>query len=59
MDIICVNHYIGWYEKLGFIEQLNETIVDAVMTWKRRFKKPFIFSEYGAESIIGLSEVIF
>lgn len=59
LDVICVNRYVGWYEKLGLIEQLNETIVEGVMSWKNNYKKPFIVSEYGAEAILGLSEVIF
>jgi len=45
VDILSVNEYIGWYE--GRLEDVANT------RWNTSWKKPLIFSEFGAEAPYG------
>jgi beta-glucuronidase len=45
LDVIACNEYVGWYDGLPMkCDKLN---------WKTSYKKPFIFSELGAEAPYG------
>lgn len=58
MDFICVNRYYGWYQNTGYLETIASCYIAELSEWKRAFKKPVLLSEYGAEAIAGLTEVI-
>ncbi|GMR42589.1 hypothetical protein PMAYCL1PPCAC_12784, partial [Pristionchus mayeri] len=53
-DVICVNRYYGWYIDIGRLEQIEHSLYNDFITWKQRFGKAMLITEYGAESIPGL-----
>ncbi|KAK0423435.1 hypothetical protein QR680_008144 [Steinernema hermaphroditum] len=54
VDIICVNRYYGWYSNMGYLQTVNTSLIYDITQWKRKFKRPIIITEYGADSIPGL-----
>ncbi|KAI1721795.1 glycosyl hydrolases family 2, TIM barrel domain-containing protein [Ditylenchus destructor] len=56
VDVLCINRYYGWYSNMGYLRLINESLVDNLLGWRKKFNKPLIVTEYGADSIIGLSE---
>ncbi|GMT21239.1 hypothetical protein PFISCL1PPCAC_12536, partial [Pristionchus fissidentatus] len=54
LDVICVNRYYGWYIDIGRLEQIEHSLYNDFTTWKERFEKPLLITEYGAESIPGM-----
>uniref|UniRef100_A0A915DSM8 Beta-glucuronidase n=1 Tax=Ditylenchus dipsaci TaxID=166011 RepID=A0A915DSM8_9BILA len=58
VDVICVNGYYGWYRNTTELTLINSSVIDFVMGWKKKYQKPVIWSEYGAEAIPGMSEQI-
>lgn len=52
-DIIALNRYYGWYVKGGYeICDAKEMFVKELEGWKAlNLNKPFIFSEYGADTM--------
>ncbi|TKR96062.1 hypothetical protein L596_010139 [Steinernema carpocapsae] len=54
VDIICVNRYYGWYINMGYLQTINASVVYDLTQWKKKFKRPIILTEYGADSIAGL-----
>jgi beta-glucuronidase len=55
VDLICLNRYYGWYINLGDTESINGSLVGDIMGWRKKFGKPMILSEYGADTIEGFS----
>uniref|UniRef100_A0A914P9B5 Glycoside hydrolase family 2 catalytic domain-containing protein n=1 Tax=Panagrolaimus davidi TaxID=227884 RepID=A0A914P9B5_9BILA len=55
VDLICLNRYYGWYINLGDTESINGSLVGDVIGWRKKFGKPMILSEYGADTIEGFS----
>lgn len=53
-DIISVNHYFGWYQATGRLELIAYQLRDDIQNWHNKYKKPIIFTEYGAESFVGV-----
>uniref|UniRef100_A0A914EDJ4 Beta-glucuronidase n=1 Tax=Acrobeloides nanus TaxID=290746 RepID=A0A914EDJ4_9BILA len=56
LDFICVNRYYGWYANTGYLETITKSYIGEIYEWKRKFQKPIIQSEYGADAIAGLSQ---
>ncbi|KAF1974629.1 hypothetical protein BU23DRAFT_531633 [Bimuria novae-zelandiae CBS 107.79] len=53
-DVLCLNRYYGWYENCGDM-RLAETHLQAdLMSWQKKYGKPIIMTEYGADTIAGL-----
>ena len=52
-DIIALNRYYGWYMKGGYEICVAEELFRKEMNaWKeKKLKKPFIFTEYGADTL--------
>uniref|UniRef100_A0AC34Q511 Glycoside hydrolase family 2 catalytic domain-containing protein n=1 Tax=Panagrolaimus sp. JU765 TaxID=591449 RepID=A0AC34Q511_9BILA len=55
LDLICVNRYYGWYINHGNLESINGSLSGDIITWKQKYNKPMILSEYGADTLIGMS----
>ena len=55
VDLICLNRYYGWYINHGDIESINGSLVGDILGWRKKFHKPMILSEYGADTIEGMS----
>ncbi len=52
-DVICLNKYPSWYVKCGRLEQIDELLGEVVGFWKK-YKKPILMSEFGADALPGL-----
>ncbi|RFZ79577.1 beta-glucuronidase [Lacrimispora amygdalina] len=57
MDVICVNRYYGWYELSGDLELAGEAFKNEMEYWQK-IKKPWMITEYGADTISGLHSVL-
>lgn len=53
MDVVCVNRYFGWYTESGEIERGVAKLDGELDRIHRRFKKPLILSEFGADALAG------
>lgn len=58
-DIICLNRYYGWYHMGGYeITDAKEDFIAEMNAWKEKnLNKPFIFSEFGADTMPGLHKL--
>ncbi len=53
MDFICLNRYYGWYIFGGSdFDEAKEEFIREMDAWVKRFPdKPFVFTEYGADTL--------
>ncbi|CAJ0565857.1 unnamed protein product, partial [Mesorhabditis spiculigera] len=56
IDVVCLNRYWGWYDDMGYLETVNQSVVFDYTMWYEKFKKAMIMTEYGADSIVGLNQ---
>jgi beta-glucuronidase len=56
MDVICINRYYGWYLYGGALESVKKALSAELDFWAQ-YKKPVMFTEYGADTIAGLTSV--
>ena len=58
-DIICQNRYYGWYIKGGYeISDAEILLRRELEGWKQRYPdKPFVFTEYGADTDAALHKL--
>ena len=59
VDILCINRYFSWYSDAGHTEVIAESMTLDVENWIRKFNKPLIVAEYGADTVAGLHMVKF
>jgi beta-glucuronidase len=52
-DIVCLNRYYGWYTESGQLDAGCANLEAEIEAMYARFKKPFILSEYGADTVSG------
>ncbi|KAJ8681400.1 hypothetical protein QAD02_017187 [Eretmocerus hayati] len=57
IDVISFNRYNAWYSNPGRTDMITKKIVSEVEDWHRKYNKPIIMSEYGADTISGLHEL--
>lgn len=57
LDFICQNKYFGWYEDVGYLETVTPNFFGFFFEFHKKFKKPIILSEYGADTMPGLHQV--
>lgn len=53
LDVVSVNRYNGWYTESGQIDVGIEVLSKEIDLIQRRFPKPIILSEFGADTIPG------
>lgn len=53
MDIICANRYYGWYVFGGDLDAAERAMREEMQYWKK-FGKPWMITEYGADTVAGL-----
>ncbi|KAH7385140.1 glycoside hydrolase superfamily [Cadophora sp. MPI-SDFR-AT-0126] len=53
-DVLCLNRYYGWYESCGDMQLAEVELEKDLMGWQRKYGKPMIVTEYGADTIAGL-----
>ncbi len=58
-DFISLNRYFGWYVKGGYeIEEAKELFIKEMEAWKKlNTGKPFVFTEFGSDTIAGLHKL--
>ncbi|KAK3527499.1 hypothetical protein QTP86_023714 [Hemibagrus guttatus] len=54
VDVICVNSYFSWYHDPGHVEVIFIQLHTQFDDWYKKYKKPIIQSEYGADAVAGL-----
>ena len=54
-DLIIFNIYACWYSVTGHLELLEEKLQDQVTGYWKKFKKPILIGEFGADSYSGLT----
>ena len=59
MDIISFNRYNGWYSNPGKLSMITNRVVEEASAWNRKYNKPVLMSEYGADTVEGLHFVRF
>ncbi|MBO6242693.1 MAG: beta-glucuronidase [Butyrivibrio sp.] len=56
-DVFCLNRYYGWYVCGGDLETAEVLMRKELDFWKAQ-DKPFMFTEYGADTVMGLRDTI-
>ncbi|XP_036381718.1 beta-glucuronidase [Megalops cyprinoides] len=54
VDVICVNSYFSWYHDPGHLEVIPIQLRTQFENWYKKYQKPIIQSEYGADVVPGL-----
>lgn len=58
LDILTFNRYYGWYVDGGDLDAAKEKLRDEFNGWLKRCpNKPFMMTEYGADTVAGLHDV--
>lgn len=57
MDVVCINRYYGWYNLSGDLETAKYAFNIELDFWET-IDKPLILSEYGADTVVGLHNVV-
>jgi len=53
LDVMCLNRYYGWYTHPGQIEVGAQALAQELDAMYAKFKKPLIFTEFGADTLPG------
>jgi beta-glucuronidase len=56
-DVICVNRYVGWYDFTGELDVIPVVLGRILDAYRERFRKPVLFSEFGADTVAGMHAV--
>lgn len=54
-DVFCLNRYYGWYACGGDLQAAEEICREEMEFWNAQ-GKPFLFTEYGADTVSGLHD---
>lgn len=58
VDVICLNRYYGWYVQSGDLEAAKEALRQELDEWlEKQPDKPIMFTEYGADTVVGLHAI--
>ncbi|TKJ25493.1 MAG: beta-glucuronidase [Promethearchaeota archaeon Loki_b31] len=52
-DILCLNRYYGWYTEQGRIQEGCEILSNELDKLYKKYQKPIILTEFGADAIPG------
>lgn len=59
IDVLCLNRYFGWYSQEGRLDLAEVMLEDELKRWTEKYpEKPILFTEYGADTISGMHDVI-
>ena len=56
-DVYCLNRYYGWYEHGDDLEMARKIGERELEFWNSQ-DKPFMFTEYGADTVMGLHDTL-
>ncbi|XP_029668445.1 beta-glucuronidase isoform X1 [Formica exsecta] len=57
LDVISFNRYNAWYSNAGRIDMITDRVYGEAEAWHRKYNKPVLMSEYGADTMPGLHEL--
>ncbi len=57
LDVICVNRYYAWYNDHAHLDVIGLQLEYEMEKWYRKYHKPIIMSEYGADTIAGFHKM--
>ncbi|GAA0365015.1 beta-glucuronidase [Alkalibacterium iburiense] len=58
VDVICLNRYYSWYLQTADLKAGEKALRDELKEWEQKdLNKPFLFTEYGADTVSGLHSV--
>lgn len=57
IDVIAINRYYGWYLDSGDLTTIAGKLNAELEDWHRRWAKPILLTEYGADTIAGLHKL--
>ncbi|MFY2153782.1 beta-glucuronidase [Mammaliicoccus sciuri] len=58
VDVLCLNRYYGWYVQSGDLEAAKEALRQELDDWlEKQPDKPIMFTEYGADTVVGLHAI--
>lgn len=59
VDVLCINRYYGWYIASGQLRLAEEYFTNELKEWSEKYpNKPMMLTEYGADTIAGMHEII-
>lgn len=53
-DVVCVNRYYSWYNDPGRLDLVGHQLAHNLRAWHRKFRRPVVVTEYGADAVAGL-----
>lgn len=56
-DVFCLNRYYGWYASGGDLDTAKEMMIGEMSFWNS-LGKPFLFTEYGADTVSGFHDTV-
>ena len=56
-DVLCLNRYYGWYTQMGDLEAAEVMLEEELNGWEKKYGKPMIMTEYGADTQAGLHAI--
>ena len=58
-DILSLNRYYGWYNRGGYeMKEAKELFIREMNQWKElHLNKPFLFTEFGADTMVGVHKL--
>ena len=56
-DVFCLNRYYGWYACGGDLDAARAMLEEELSFWNS-LGKPFMFTEYGADTVCGLHDTV-
>jgi beta-glucuronidase len=57
-DVVMLNRYYGWYVDAGDLPAAEHALEAELNSWAARHGKPIIMTEYGADTLQGLHDVL-
>lgn len=57
-DVITLNRYYGWYVQAGHLETISGYLGTELEAWWKLEGKPVLMTEYGADTLHGLSATV-
>ncbi|XP_043510365.1 beta-glucuronidase [Frieseomelitta varia] len=57
LDVISFNRYNAWYNNPGRLDAITSRVIGEAEAWHRKYNKPVLMAEYGADTMPGLHEL--
>nr|XP_034189067.1 beta-glucuronidase isoform X1 [Osmia lignaria]XP_034189068.1 beta-glucuronidase isoform X1 [Osmia lignaria]XP_034189069.1 beta-glucuronidase isoform X1 [Osmia lignaria] len=57
LDVISFNRYNAWYNNPGRLDTITNRVIGEAEAWNKKYNKPVLMSEYGADTMSGLHEL--